>query len=624
MKRIILFAASCAVLAACSKTDGNVPAGTPFKAGDVVTLNVGAVKSSHSKVNGTLNSDGGIDFKWETGDKILVTVGGSPAEFTLSSGAGLSSATFTGTMPADGTNFDVQFPVTDPSLATQGYVSNALPHNMMKATAKDCTTDTPFELTPQYAALRLNLYGTSQTISKIVVKDASSNTYTLSISPAATLPTKEAEAMAFLVVVPAGEYKFSAEIFDNAATPASICSFKTTSAKTFQANTILNMAARKVESVVDLSASATANCYIVSDEGGYKFKTVKGNSDTSVGDVKGVKVLWESFGTSSAPNVGDLIKADVSYDNGYITFSTSDTFKEGNALIAAYSDAGCSTGNVLWSWHIWLTDDPAEQVYKNSAGTMMDRNLGATSATPGEVGALGLLYQWGRKDPFLGSSVISESFTAASTGSWNDESASSHLEGNNTLSYSISHPTTFLSNDDKNGTYDWYSTSMSNVNHDLWRNPSGSAKTFYDPCPQGWRVPDKEVWLIALGTEHHWTTSGNWDGSNKGMDFGSTDKTLGSGTIWYPAAGYIPRSRNSLNNVGSEGNYWSCTPRPSYYDGDTERVGSYSLGIYKDGTVTPPPSTDRRAIGQSVRCLKDTDMPQGSIGSMTGTEDKSW
>ena len=35
---------------------------------------------------------------------------------------------------------------------------------------------------------------------------------------------------------------------------------------------------------------------------------------------------------------------------------------------------------------------------------MMDRNLGATSATPGNVGSLGLLYQWGRKDPFLGSS----------------------------------------------------------------------------------------------------------------------------------------------------------------------------------------------------------------------------
>ena len=29
-------------------------------------------------------------------------------------------------------------------------------------------------------------------------------------------------------------------------------------------------------------------------------------------------------------------------------------------------------------------------------------NLSATSATPGDVGALRLLHQWGRKDPFMG------------------------------------------------------------------------------------------------------------------------------------------------------------------------------------------------------------------------------
>ena len=46
----------------------------------------------------------------------------------------------------------------------------------------------------------------------------------------------------------------------------------------------------------------------------------------------------------------------------------------------------------------------------------MDRNLGATSAALGDVGALGLLYQWGRKDPFLGSLSITESEVAASTG----------------------------------------------------------------------------------------------------------------------------------------------------------------------------------------------------------------
>ena len=125
---------------------------------------------------------------------------------------------------------------------------------------------------------------------------------------------------------------------------------------------------------------------------------------------------------SAGSNVGDLIKF-VSYKDGYIAFQTADTFKEGNAVIAAKN----SSSTILWSWHIWFTDHPKGQTYYSNAGTMMDRNLGATSATPGDVGAHGLLYQWGRKDPFLGSSSISDEV---------------------------------------------------------------EAKSIYDPCPAGWRVPD--------------------------------------------------------------------------------------------------------------------------------------
>ena len=59
--------------------------------------------------------------------------------------------------------------------------------------------------------------------------------------------------------------------------------------------------------VINLSKSGTANCYIISKSGDYRFKAVKGNSSESVGAVASVKVLWESFGTSVTPTVGDLI-----------------------------------------------------------------------------------------------------------------------------------------------------------------------------------------------------------------------------------------------------------------------------------------------------------------------------
>ena len=90
------------------------------------------------------------------------------------------------------------------------------------------------------------------------------------------------------------------------------------------------------------------------------------------------------------PNVGDLVR-NVGYKDGYVYFSTPTNFASGNASIAVLD----TSGTILWSWHIWCSAEGwDDDVYANNAGTMMDRNLGATSATPGSVGALGLIYQW--------------------------------------------------------------------------------------------------------------------------------------------------------------------------------------------------------------------------------------
>ena len=58
----------------------------------------------------------------------------------------------------------------------------------------------------------------------------------------------------------------------------------------------------------------TANCYIISEAGDYRIQAVKGNSREPVGEVSAVEVLWETFGTDTAPQPGDLI-AQVSYDS---------------------------------------------------------------------------------------------------------------------------------------------------------------------------------------------------------------------------------------------------------------------------------------------------------------------
>ena len=341
---------------------------------------------------------------------------------------------------------------------------------------------------------------------------------------------------------------------------------------------------------VNLSVYGTANCYVVSETGFYSFKSIKGNSSTSVGTVSSVGVLWESFGTNTTPSVGDLIRS-VSYIDGNIYFDTATTFKEGNAVIAA-KDAD---GNILWSWHIWFTDQPQGQEYYNNAGTMMDRNLGATSATPGDAGALGLLYQWGRKDPFLGSSSISSRTVAKSTISW--PSAVSSNSSNGTIAYATANPTTFITSNSSNN-YDWYYAGSSSTDNTRWTT-SDKDKSIYDPCPVGWRVPDgggNGVWAKALGLSDYFSSSELFDYTIKGINF--SGKFGSASTIWYPASGFRKNDDGILSHIGPYlyyGSYWSASP---------DHKEAYSLFFYDNGRVYPSGNYDR-AFGLSVRCLQE-------------------
>ena len=319
----------------------------------------------------------------------------------------------------------------------------------------------------------------------------------------------------------------------------------------------------------DLSAEGTANCYLIKASGNYKFKAVQGNlEDVTVGNVKKVEVLWETFGTDVMPNVGDLI-ASVGYQNGYVYFSTPAEFKNGNASIAVRN----SKDVILWSWHIWCAEEGwTDQVYPNNAGTMMDRNLGATSATPGDVGAFGLMYQWGRKDPFLGSCSLSSNILAASTGTWNTVSSPSSMD------YAEENPMTFIKSN-------WYGGSVPGY---AWHT-SKSAKGLYDPCPVGYRVPDGDengFWATALGTSSQ-TNVSSW--------------LLADGTTaaWYPKAGRRDKLSGELNSVGTHCAYWSASP----YNPSSNGYYAYVLYI-PPGYVSPAYSGDRGS-GNPVRCMKE-------------------
>lgn len=311
-----------------------------------------------------------------------------------------------------------------------------------------------------------------------------------------------------------------------------------------------------LSSATDLSYNGTANCYIVSQSGLYKIKTVKGNDENQIlTNATTPELLWEAYGTYGDISRGDLING-VCYKNGYLIFQTANTFREGNAVIAVKD----SKGIILWSWHIWMTDKPQEHIYKNDAGTMMDRNLGATSATAGEIGVEGLMYQWGRKDPFFRYAIDGD---GKSTIKW-----PSYVESG-TMPYAIAHPTTLIDN----------------LDGSFWE----TEKTIYDPCPAGWRVPDggdKGVWATAGFGDN--TT---YDDKNHGISFSISSPSA----TWYPSSGLLSLEWGFVREMCGE--YWSC----SLAHRDRR---AYFMLFYDDGKVNVS-AYDSYDSGRPVRCLKE-------------------
>jgi uncharacterized protein (TIGR02145 family) len=330
----------------------------------------------------------------------------------------------------------------------------------------------------------------------------------------------------------------------------------------------------------------TANCYIIAPSAS---KTINvgvmgnGGSVASTGlstslSPSTVAVLWQT--SSGLVTVG-------TYNSTSKTVTLTASSSSGNAVVAAYD----ASSNILWSWHIWVTSyDPNTPsngtTYTYSNGTTsnvwMDRNLGATSVAVADVNTLGLLYQWGRKDPFVNADAYSGSTTALSvTGT-----AITKTSGATTLANSILHPTYYYYT--STSPYDWNSS----PNTDLWGGAAyGAAKTIFDPCPTGWRVPSFYKTSSSVspfyGLAFYATAATYW--STNGYQWTTTP-----GIGFWPAAGYRNSSSGSLLVVGSYGDYWSASPYSNYGYYQTFLSGSQF-----------PASYGRRAYGYSVRCVQE-------------------
>ena len=192
---------------------------------------------------------------------------------------------------------------------------------------------------------------------------------------------------------------------------------------------------------------------------------------------------------------------------------TNDVAFSGNVVV------GVKLNNVIkWSWHIWSMDNTVLELnntlkiydfradHENQCNgyVFMDRNLGAyTLVKDGRASDVGLLYQFGRKDPFPGSANGSTTEQTIYHEGTPYTLAGSHpslgaclvdMNSTNNLEYSIQHPSQFikgmLSSSDDGGVYsvDWYTNDYTLVNNNLWLTDARK-KTAYNPCPIGWVTP---------------------------------------------------------------------------------------------------------------------------------------
>ncbi|MBP9998492.1 MAG: hypothetical protein KBS67_04535 [Bacteroidales bacterium] len=341
----------------------------------------------------------------------------------------------------------------------------------------------------------------------------------------------------------------------------------------------------------------TANCYMFKSAAGkYQFKATKGNDFKYIEGIDHVGILWKS--QNDQTDLTDKVVKSVSYKNGYVRFETSNN--QGNAVIAAYN-----AGNeVLWSWHIWAQGDQAQDVQIAEGVKILDRNLGALASSWSVSSAgyyssylsSGLYYQWGRKDPFP-SRVNSDKQQMKVDGT-----AMSVVKEAATVGQAVGNPTVFYAN----GGSHWCSETEAS-----W---AGEAKSVYDPCPFGYRVPAKsdlvDVWAPANMEEKKEAAN-----STKTAILGFT-LNAGGNKVWFPTTGQIS-SAGALTagttilttttaataNTDCYSRFWTREEDHTFFDAVSQVAKGKTIEAETKKTIRAAATVG--SYGMTVRCVKE-------------------
>jgi hypothetical protein len=265
-------------------------------------------------------------------------------------------------------------------------------------------------------------------------------------------------------------------------------------------------------------------------------------------------------------------------------FTVTTTSNVGNAVIALKKGS-----TIYWSWHIWVTNPVGEITNPHSTDyKIMDRDLGASSTS-----SAGLLYEWGRKDPFpypgAAGSGDQTKFKGLSYAGNNAEdkqhvtlpTAILERGAKACVLEAIRKPTTFF-------VYDWHMWSTGPYDYLWWT--SDKRKSVYDPCPEEWRFP------LDLGETA--TTGGPWaEITTDFVGYHGGDGILSKIVFWgvmenLPRFKYI-YTGNSDTRVASHWYSTSIIYPNSYWDRSSLNSGAH-FELYTGDTAA-----------RVMRCMKE-------------------
>ena len=409
------------------------------------------------------------------------------------------------------------------------------------------------------------------------------------------------------------------------------------------------------------SVENTANCYVVSAPGYYSLPLVYGNAiknaatnasaytSTATGNnilnpfinhagngitdpyISGngctpakAELVWQD-----AMNLVTDIKYNAGYNGGNISFKVDrSSIRQGNAVIAI-KDASDA---ILWSWHVWVTDEDINNVieitnHQNVKYNFMPVNLGQCDGntityeersckvkfTAGDqskeitIKQLARViatqdnnpyYEWGRKDPFYPSNGMDNT-----TKIWYDKEGmpstvktmkGSFSTGNDCIKNCILNPNLMHNKNFGDNTY-----------YNLWSadNKTTSAndnlviKTISDPCPVGFKLPASNAFTGFTTTGESASSStqvnGTWSSLEKGWYFyTNSEKTQ---HIFFTALGRRSYTSMLVGGTGRQCLFWSAhsvAKNKNYY-------------LFANSTSVQPTYTADRGFGHALRPCQD-------------------